>query len=366
MLPPRLRVPRRARPVPPAGARAVAAALALPAATPGARHDCGLGQFFEQLRPARIASPGLARQLRDQRAAGAVGQPFEHGSMTSGSGSSAMRGTRAAQFARRLRAAQQQLAHDRGFLRRELEAAELGVAEDLLILRYAAAESGFLHHHVAARESVDDELHRGLVELHQRFAVALLIARVDERIQRQWVLVGRRDLLFDERADDARLDCRQSDVHARSILGVCHAVCSPTSSCSWSPACCCSCRCRFRRPSGPHHRECRPHAAVLPRDAGRDARVLRDDPAFDGCAAVRVRRPDRRRRGISQRGDPAAVGAAMHLGRRDRRMRSASSARSRCTRCSSAARLARWHRALRRSRSRSACIAILPRAPCDG
>ena len=52
-----------------------------------------------------------------------------------------MRGTRAAQLARRLRSAQQQLADDRGFLRRELEAAELGIAEDLLVLRHAAAET---------------------------------------------------------------------------------------------------------------------------------------------------------------------------------------------------------------------------------
>ena len=71
---------------------------------------------------------------------------------------------------------------------------------------------------MAASQSVDDELHGRFIELHQRFPVALLIARIDECIQRQWVLIGSGDLLLDERADDPRLDCRQSDVHARSIL----------------------------------------------------------------------------------------------------------------------------------------------------
>ena len=55
-------------------------------------------------------------------------------------------------------------------------------------------------------ESLDYELHGGFIQLHERFPVALLIARVDERIERKRVLVGRGDLLFDEYADDARLD----------------------------------------------------------------------------------------------------------------------------------------------------------------
>src|SRR5678815_492310 len=77
---------------------------------------------------------------------------------------------------------------------------------------------------MAAPQSVDDELRSRFIELHQRFPVALLIARIDECIQRQRVLIGSGDLLLDERADDPRLDCRQSDVHARSMLR-----CAPSS-----------------------------------------------------------------------------------------------------------------------------------------
>ena len=51
---------------------------------------------------------------------------------------------------------------------------------------------------VASREAVDDEFHGRLVQLHEWLAVALLIACIDEGIERQRVLIGRGDLLFDQ------------------------------------------------------------------------------------------------------------------------------------------------------------------------
>ena len=82
-------------------------------------------------------------------------------------------------------------------------------------------------------------------------------------------------------------------------------------------------------------------------------------PRFAGCAPVRARRTDRRRRGISQRGHPEAAARATRPGKTWSPMRSAWFARSRCMRCSTAAqRCARWQRVARAGWSRSRCIAI--------
>ena len=80
----------------------------------------------------------------------------------------------------------------------------------MLKFGHAAAEAGLFHDEVAPRERIDDVLHARLIERHHRIAVAFLIAGVGERIQRQRILVGRRDLLFDEAADDTRLRAENS------------------------------------------------------------------------------------------------------------------------------------------------------------
>ena len=100
---------------------------------------------------ANRAGSARARVARRCGPPGAVREAREHG--LDARRIRAVRHARCAcaQLAWSLRAAQQQLADDRGFLRRELEAAELGVAEDLLILRHAAAKPGFLHHEMPAR-----------------------------------------------------------------------------------------------------------------------------------------------------------------------------------------------------------------------
>ena len=88
-----------------------------------------------------------------------------------------------AQLPGRLRAAQQQFAHDGQFLRGKLQRAVLAVAEAMLEFGHAAAEAGFFHDEVAPRQSVDDVLHARLIERHHRIAIAFLIAGVGERIQ---------------------------------------------------------------------------------------------------------------------------------------------------------------------------------------
>jgi len=49
-------------------------------------------------------------------------------------------------------------------------------------------------------------LHGGLGEFEHRLAVRFLIACVGERVERQRILIRGGDFLFDQAADDARLD----------------------------------------------------------------------------------------------------------------------------------------------------------------
>ena len=45
-----------------------------------------------------------------------------------------------------------------------------------------------------------------LVEVKDGVAAGVLVARVDERVQRERIVLGRGDLFFDESAEDAELD----------------------------------------------------------------------------------------------------------------------------------------------------------------
>jgi hypothetical protein len=162
----------------------------------------------------RLAPSRLARQPRDERPVGARHQLLElefHLAHVPERGEA--RSVRA-QLARRLRAAQQQLAHDRGTLRGELQGPELRVAEQVLVLRHPAAESRLFEHQLAAHQAVHQRLHLALVELEHRVAVALLVAGVGQRVERQRVLVRRGDLLLDEAADHACFVGSQFDGHA--------------------------------------------------------------------------------------------------------------------------------------------------------
>ena len=56
---------------------------------------------------------------------------------------------------------------------------------------------------LAVNTCVHELLHGAFVEIQYRVAIRLLIACVDQRIERQGVLVRRRNRLFDEAADHA-------------------------------------------------------------------------------------------------------------------------------------------------------------------
>src|SRR6185437_14042853 len=52
-----------------------------------------------------------------------------------------------------------------------------------------------------------------LVQLHDGVTAGFLIAGVDERVERQRVVLGGGDFLFDEGSEDPRLNCSQQKLH---------------------------------------------------------------------------------------------------------------------------------------------------------
>src|ERR1700689_4337698 len=104
------------------------------------------------MRVARLAFTGLTGQAHDQRARFALSQRLQGSFRFTRIGKGRHARRAAAQFARCLRSAQQQLADDGALLRRELKYAELGVAEALLIHWNPAAESGLLEQQMLARQ----------------------------------------------------------------------------------------------------------------------------------------------------------------------------------------------------------------------
>ncbi len=84
----------------------------------------------------------------------------------------------------------------------------------MLVLGYPAAEAGPLDHEVTFGQCIDSALHRGLIKLEHRVAIALLVASVDQGIEGQRILIGRRAVLLDEAADHARIERSQFDIHA--------------------------------------------------------------------------------------------------------------------------------------------------------
>ena len=165
-------------------------------------------------------SAGLASQHLDQRPAFALHQALQGGLHFGQILETVHALATAAQFARGLRAAQQQHANKGGLAAREIE----DFLQAMLILRHPA---------VGARRSLPREalvvkdvqgLADGVfVQMHDGIAVVFLVAGIDQRVQGQRIVVGSGDVLFDQRTENASLDLTeqnvQTDGSSRSSVG---------------------------------------------------------------------------------------------------------------------------------------------------
>ncbi len=123
-----------------------------------------------------------------------------------------------AQFAGRLRAAQQQLAQERQFGR--VHAERLGQTVD--VLHRARAHPGVGRDQLAVvLQDAQALFHLVRRQVHFGIAVVLLVAGGHERVERQGIVFGRGEFLLDEAAEEARFQRGQVRFHGfrRSLPG---------------------------------------------------------------------------------------------------------------------------------------------------
>jgi len=85
------------------------------------------------------------------------------------------------------------------------------------VLRDAGARR--MHHvnEVLDLQGVERLHYVALGKAHHRIAIALLVARVHERVDRDRIILRRRPLLLDQAAEDPRFNRVEYKVHERSI-----------------------------------------------------------------------------------------------------------------------------------------------------
>ena len=114
-----------------------------------------------------------------------------------------------AEFAGRLRPAEQQDAEDGNFVTIEVE----GFLKAMLVLGDATVRGADGTDKRLAVKRMECLTDGGFVESHDRFAIRFLIAAIDESVQGQRVILGSSDFLFDERAEEPAFDFVQEEVH---------------------------------------------------------------------------------------------------------------------------------------------------------
>ncbi len=131
----------------------------------------------------------------------------------------------AAQFAGRLRTAQQQHADQRRFGAAEVER----FAQPVLVLRDAPVGRARAAGQAVVFKAVQRLAHIIFIEIHHRLAVRALIARVDQRVQRERVVVRRGYFFFDKCAQDAGFGGGERIGSAGGMGLFCHCATSRTS-----------------------------------------------------------------------------------------------------------------------------------------
>ena len=116
-----------------------------------------------------------------------------------------------AQFAGSLRSTEKQNAQHRDFMAVKI----VELIEPVLILGDARiAPCGTRQRLIGERaKSVANSI---LFKGHDRFAIRFLIAGVQERIKREWIVFGSGDFFFDQRSKNAHFDIRELQIHAQN------------------------------------------------------------------------------------------------------------------------------------------------------
>jgi hypothetical protein len=120
-----------------------------------------------------------------------------------------------AQFAGSLRAAQQQHADKRRLRAVEVE----DLAQPMLVLVDAAVGGTRAASQMQIFQAMQRLAHLLLIEGHHRLAVGALIAGVDERVEREGIVLRRGHFFFNECAQDAGLRRGKNERSSRVWIG---------------------------------------------------------------------------------------------------------------------------------------------------
>jgi hypothetical protein len=107
-----------------------------------------------------------------------------------------------AEFAGRLRTAQEQDGEDGDFMAVEVE----GFLETVFVLGDTAVRGADRADEGLAVQGMQRLPDGSLVEIHHRFAIRFLVASIDEGVQGEWIVFGSGDLFFNKGAQDAAFD----------------------------------------------------------------------------------------------------------------------------------------------------------------
>ena len=118
-----------------------------------------------------------------------------------------------AEFAGSLRTAEQQHTHDGDFAAVEVE----DLLQAVLVFRDAAVGAARGAGHALLLQGHQRFADSAFVQRHHRVAVVLLVAGVDQSIERQRVVIGRGDVFFDQGAQDAGFDFSKN-VHGGGLI----------------------------------------------------------------------------------------------------------------------------------------------------
>ena len=107
----------------------------------------------------------------------------------------------ATELSRRLRATQEQHAQNGGLAPVEVK----NLLQTVLVLGDAAIGAAGRSREVVSVQCIERLPHRVFIQIHHRFAVVLLVARVNQRVQRKRIVIRGGDVFLNQRAQHASL-----------------------------------------------------------------------------------------------------------------------------------------------------------------
>ena len=155
-----------------------------------------------------FARSRLARK-RNHQSGSALGQTMQDGEDIGGFFEAVQSFSTIAQLAGSLGTTKQQLADNGSFATGEVE----HLLQVVLVFGNATVGAARRTGQLLIFKSMEGFAHLLLLKLHHWISIAFLVAGVDQGVERKRIVLGSRNLFFDERTKDARFSGSEKDCH---------------------------------------------------------------------------------------------------------------------------------------------------------